>query len=103
MKIASDLGIELKVAYEVRSISAMKSLVMRGAADCILPAFAVLDEVRDGTLVARPIVTPSVRRTLFLASSKQRGPFRNGAGLTSAVRSSLQGMINSLGALAHPL
>jgi LysR family nitrogen assimilation transcriptional regulator len=103
LRIASDLGIEVKVAYEVRSISAMKSLVTRGAADCILPAFAVLNEVRDGTLVARPIVSPPVRRTLFLASSKQRGPFRNSAGLTDAVRLSLQGMVDSLGPLAHPL
>jgi LysR family nitrogen assimilation transcriptional regulator len=81
----------------------MKSLVTRGAADCILPAFAVLNEVRDGTLVARPIVSPPVRRTLFLASSKQRGPFRNSAGLTDAVHLSLQGMVDSLGPLAHPL
>jgi LysR family nitrogen assimilation transcriptional regulator len=102
-RIASDLGIELKVAYEVRSISAMKNLVTRGAADSILPAFAVLNEVRDGTLMARPIVSPPVRRTLFLASSKQRSPFRNGPGLTEAVRASLQGMVESLGPLAHPL
>lgn len=103
LRIASDLGIEVKIAYEVRSISAMKSLVTRGAADSILPAFAVLDEVRDGTLVARPIVNPPVRRTLFLASSKQRSPFRNGPGLTEAVRVSLQEMIDLLGPLAHPL
>ena len=103
LRIASDLGIEVKIAYEVRSISAMKSLVTRGAADSILPAFAVLDEVRDGTLMARPIVSPPVRRTLFLASSKQRSPFRNGPGLTDAVRVSLQGMVDLLGPLAHPL
>lgn len=103
LRIASDLGIELKVAYEVRSISAMKNLVTRGAAASILPAFAVLSEVREGTLAARPIVSPPVRRTLFLASSKQRSPFRNGPGLTEAVRASLQGVVDSLGPLAHPL
>jgi LysR family nitrogen assimilation transcriptional regulator len=102
-RTARDLGLELKVAYEVRSISAMKSLVMRGAASAVLPYFAALDEVRAGKLDARPITMPAVKRTLFLASSKQDGPFKNEAGLTGAVRSSLTGMLDALGPLAQPL
>jgi LysR family transcriptional regulator, nitrogen assimilation regulatory protein len=102
-RTARDLGLELKVAYEVRSISAMKSLVMRGAASAILPYFAALDEVRAGKLDARPITMPSLKRTLFLASSKQHGPFKNEAGLTGAVRSSLTGLLDALGPLAQPL
>jgi LysR family nitrogen assimilation transcriptional regulator len=46
---------------------------------------------------------PALRRTLFLATSKQRGPFKYEAGLTGAVRSSLRGLIAELGPLAHPL
>jgi LysR family nitrogen assimilation transcriptional regulator len=46
---------------------------------------------------------PAIRRTLFLAWSKQTGPFRNEAGLAGAVRTSLGGMIEALGPLAHPL
>ena len=102
-RTARDLGLELKVAYEVRSISAMKSFVARGAASSILPYFSVIDEVKAGVLDARPIVMPSLRRTLFLASSKQRGPFRNEAGLTGAVRTSLKGLLDELGPLAQPL
>jgi LysR family nitrogen assimilation transcriptional regulator len=102
-RTARDLGIDLNVAYEVRSVAAMKSLVQRGAASSILPYFSVIDELRTGTLDARPIVMPALRRTLFLASSKQRGPFRYEAGLTGAVRSSLRGLIAELGPLAHPL
>jgi len=102
-RTARELGLELKIAYEVRSISAMKSLVSRGAASSILPYFSVLDEVQSGKLDARPIIMPSLRRTLFLASSKQSGPFRNEAGLTGAVRASLQGLLDALGPLAHPL
>jgi LysR family nitrogen assimilation transcriptional regulator len=102
-RTARELGLELKIAYEVRSISAMKSLVSRGAASSILPYFSVLDEVQSGKLDARPIIMPSLRRTLFLASSKQGGPFRNEAGLTGAVRASLQGLLDALGPLAHPL
>jgi LysR family nitrogen assimilation transcriptional regulator len=102
-RTARDLGLELKVDYEVRSISAMKSLVMRGAASAILPYFAALDEVRAGKLDARPITMPAIRRTLFLASSKQGGPFKNEAGLTGAVRSALGGLLEELGPLAQPL
>ena len=54
-------------------------------------------------LDARPITMPALRRTLFLAHSKQRGPFRSEAGLTGAVRSSLGGLIEALGPLVHPL
>ncbi len=71
-RAARDMGRELKVAYEVRSIPAMKNLVSRGAAASILPYFSVIDEVRDGKLDARQIVSPSVRRTLsrLLASAQ---------------------------------
>ena len=102
-RTARDLGLDLKVAYEVRSISAMKSLVMRGAASAVLPYFAVLDEMRSQKLDARPITMPAIKRTLFLASSKQRGPFKSEAGLTGAVRSSLTGLLDALGPLAQPL
>jgi LysR family nitrogen assimilation transcriptional regulator len=102
-QLARDLGLELKVAYEVRSGSAMKSLVSRGMASTIIPYSLVLDEVRAGKLDAYPIVTPAVRHTLFLASSTQRGPFRNEAGLRGAVRSSLKGYLETLGPLAEPL
>jgi LysR family nitrogen assimilation transcriptional regulator len=102
-RTARDLGLDLKVAYEVRSVSAMKNLVARGAASSILPYFAVLAEVKAGTLDARPIVMPALRRTLFLASLKQTGPFRSEAGLTGAVRQSLQGLLDNLGPLAQPL
>jgi LysR family nitrogen assimilation transcriptional regulator len=102
-RTARDLGLVVKIAHEVRSVSAMKSLVCRGAAASILPYFAVIDEVRTGTLDARPITMPALRRTLYLASLAQGRHFRNEAALTGAVRSSLMGLVELLGPLAHPL
>jgi len=102
-RVARELGLELSVAYEVRSVSAMKSLVGHGAAASILPLFSVMDEVRNGTLVARPIVRPPVMRTLFLASSSERAPFRNQQALTDAIQSAVQGLLDRLGPLGHPL
>ncbi|MGD9921721.1 MAG: LysR family transcriptional regulator [Pseudorhodoplanes sp.] len=102
-KAAREMKRELRIAYEVRSISAMKSLVGRGAASAVLPYFAVIDEVRDGRLDARQITEPSIRRTLYLATSSQRGPFQNADGLASAIRGSLAIVTDALGPLAHPL
>jgi LysR family nitrogen assimilation transcriptional regulator len=100
---ARDIGASLTVAHDVRSIAAMKSLAIRGTASCILPLAAVSDEVAAGTLEARPIVAPAVRRTLFLASSAQRPALRCHRPLAGAVRESLAGLVRLLGPLAHPL
>lgn len=102
-KAAREMKRDLRIAYEVRSISAMKNLVSRGAAAAVLPYFAVIDEVRDGKLDARQIVQPSIRRTLYLATSDQRARFRNEEGLANAIRASLTIVIDALGPLAHPL
>ncbi len=102
-KAARELGLELKVTYEIRSISAMRALAARGAASCILPYVSVIDDVRNGKLLARPITMPPVRRTLFLAASRQRGPFVNEAALTGAVRTCLAPMIDALGPLGQPM
>jgi LysR family nitrogen assimilation transcriptional regulator len=102
-RAARELGLALKIDYEVRSIAAMKNLVIRGAASSILPYASVIDEVRSGKLDARPITMPAIQRTLFLAASKKRAPLRNEAGLTSAIRTSLKCMTDALGPLAHPL
>jgi LysR family transcriptional regulator, nitrogen assimilation regulatory protein len=102
-RTAQELGLEFTVAYELRSVAAMKNLVMRGAASSVLPYFSIAEEVKAGKIDARPIVTPALRRTLFLAYAKSAGPFRNEAGLTGAVRSSLTGLLEVLGPLAQPL
>jgi LysR family nitrogen assimilation transcriptional regulator len=102
-RTAHELGLEFTVAYEVRSVAAMKNLVMRGAASSVLPYFSIADEVKSGKLDARPIITPALRRTLFLARAKSVAPFRNEPGLTGAVRTSLTGLVEVLGPLAQPL
>lgn len=98
-----ELGAELVVAHEVRSISAMKTLALRGMANCVLPMAAVADEVAAGTLSACPIVMPPVRRTLYLVASVQRPELRCHPALTGAVRAALVHLTDLLGPLAHPL
>jgi LysR family nitrogen assimilation transcriptional regulator len=100
---ARSLGSEVRVTHEVRSISAMKSLAIRGAASCVLPLAALSEEVAAGTLVAHPIVAPAVRRTLYLVTATQRPGFRCDPALAAAVGASLGGLFALLGSLAHPI
>lgn len=103
LKAANDLGLDLKVTFEIRSISAMRALAARGVASAILPYASVNEEVQAGKLDARPIIMPTIKRTLYLATSRNRTPFTNEAGLSGAVRASLAGLIEVLGPLGSPL
>ena len=103
MRAARELGAEPKIAFEVRSIPAIKNLILRGAAAGVLPYGLVADEVRAGMLDARPIASPALRRTLFLASSSRRSPFKNELALAGVIRASLGRLAEMLGPLAHPL
>ena len=103
MIAARELGLEPKVKFEVRSIPAIKSLIRRGIVAGILPFGSVMEEVRDGSLDARPIVSPNLRRTLFLASASHRDRFKNELALTGVIRLSLNVLTDLMGSLAHPL
>jgi LysR family nitrogen assimilation transcriptional regulator len=101
LRVAKELGLELKVAYEVRSVSAMKSLVLRGEAVSVLPLFSVAEEVHSGKLGALQIKAPAVSRTLYVTSLRQAATFRNSDRLTDTIRRSLQAMIERLRPIAQ--
>lgn len=103
VRTARELCVEPKIAFEVRSVSGIRNLILRGAAAGVLPYGSVVDEVRDGKLEARPIVSPSLRRTLYLAAFARRVPFRYEPALERVVRASLTGLTDVLGPLVHPV
>jgi LysR family nitrogen assimilation transcriptional regulator len=103
VRTAHELGFEPKIAYEVRSITGIKNLILRGVAAGILPYGSVIEEVRDGKLDARPIVAPPLRRSLFLASSNKRNRFKNELALIGVIRASVSGLTDVLGPLVHPV
>lgn len=98
-----EIGLELNVTYEVRSIAAMKNLALKGVAGAVLPFASVSEEVRSGQLDARQITMPPIRRTLYLVSPSQKPELRNDAAVTAAVRESVTVLLELLGPLAHPL
>lgn len=72
--VAAAAGLALNVALEVESLVQMKEVARDGQHHTVLPFTAVQQEIRQGTLIARRIVRPAVRRRLALALSTARPP-----------------------------
>jgi LysR family nitrogen assimilation transcriptional regulator len=70
--IADRIGSTLNIAYQVQSLRAVKNLVSKSVAASIMPFGAAEGELRSGDLVARPIVSPPVTRTLALLTPRDR-------------------------------
>jgi LysR family nitrogen assimilation transcriptional regulator len=100
---AQAIGAQPNIAFEVRSVPAMKSLILRGAGAGVLPYGAVLAEVGEKRLLARRVTAPALRRTLYLAVRTGAASPRNAVGLRALIRESLGELIATLGPLAHPL
>jgi LysR family transcriptional regulator, nitrogen assimilation regulatory protein len=100
-RAAQDIGVRPNIAFEVRSIPAMKSLILRGAGSGVLPYASVLSEVCEGRLLARRITSPALRRTLYLAVRDGQARLRNEVALRALVRESLGGFVTMLGPLVH--
>lgn len=100
---AQTIGAQPNIAFEVRSVPAMKSLILRGAGAGVLPFGAVMTEVGEKRLLARRVTAPALRRTLYLAGRTGTASPRNAVGLRALIRESLKGLIATLGPLAHPL
>lgn len=70
----AELGKELMIRFEVDSMVMMKELAAEGVASTILPLGAVHREINAGILRATPLLTPSITRTMALATAANR-PF----------------------------
>jgi LysR family transcriptional regulator, nitrogen assimilation regulatory protein len=65
-------GAVLNVAIEVDSLTNMKRLTMEGSLHTVLPRAACLEEIEAGTLVARRIVSPPLRRPIVIVTPRER-------------------------------
>jgi LysR family transcriptional regulator, nitrogen assimilation regulatory protein len=71
-RIAGQARIALNVPVEVDSLTHMKRLVLDGALFTILPWAACRDDIKEGRLVARRIVSPVLRRPVMIAVGQDR-------------------------------
>lgn len=87
---ANESGIELHVAAEIDSVTAMKEMVSKGVGYAILPLGSVKREVEDGRLTARPFQDPGLSRNLYLAYSAKRPASKATAAIRELVRHVVQ-------------
>lgn len=95
-------GIEVRVAYEARSVPAMKNLVRRGVAASIMPYGSAIEELRAGLVVTRRIEPPILRK-LYIAKPAKRPPLRHEAEVDAFLRSTAERVFELLGPLARRL
>ncbi|MDB6180404.1 LysR family transcriptional regulator [Paracoccus fistulariae] len=70
--IAQERKIDLNVVLEIDILPTMLAFVERGLGHTILPLVSVIDHVRAGRLIARPIVRRSIDRRLVLMTPLNR-------------------------------
>lgn len=70
--IAQDRMIDLNVVLEIDILPTMLAFVERGLGATILPLVSVIDHVRAGRLIARPIVRRTIDRKLVLMTALNR-------------------------------
>lgn len=78
--ILSDPEVQERVArksiIELEGLSIMKQVILKGLGCCIHTRAFVAPEVRDGRLIARPIVEPEIKRTVYLSGTRVRSASR---------------------------
>lgn len=72
---AKRLGLRMKLAWEVHSITSMKAMIAQGDAASIMPYSLAAEEIRSGALLARRIDRPALTRTLYVVRPQEREPF----------------------------
>lgn len=75
----------VRITYEAQSNTTMKDIAVRKLAACIMPFGTVSGELAKGTLVARRIYQPTIKRTLYLLRSRRRPVFQNEAAFQDVV------------------
>lgn len=63
---ANERGLVVDIAYEMRSISGIREIILKGMAASIMPYGAVEREVANGTLAVRRIVEPVLMQTMSI-------------------------------------
>lgn len=102
-RTAERLSIPINVAYQVQSMEGIKRLIHHGVANSIMPYGTVAEQVGSGELVARRIVQPLVRRTLYLLSAADRRPLADERPFLAYVERMVTELTAAIGPYAHEL
>ncbi|KAA2211574.1 LysR family transcriptional regulator [Teichococcus oryzae] len=100
---ADKLNVPLRISFEASSVAAIRSLLFREQVATIMAFGSAAEDIQAGRLVGRRIVSPSLRRTLFLARLIRRPLFLNEGALIDLLGRAMSGMVEAMGTLATPL
>jgi LysR family nitrogen assimilation transcriptional regulator len=100
---ASRLSLKLRLAFEVHSVSSMKSLIARGTAASIMPWSLAAEELADCTLHARRIDRPALTRVLYLVEPANRRSIAMEAELSGFLDQVRTRMLERIGPYARSL
>ena len=93
--IAHEERIDLNVVLEIDILPTMLAFVERGLGSTILPLVSVIDRVREGRLIARPIVRRTIDRTLVLMTPLNRPGSRLSSSFADFLTSEVHAMVTS--------
>ncbi|MCP1167814.1 LysR family transcriptional regulator [Limimaricola litoreus] len=93
--ISRDEQIDLDVVLEIDILPTMLAFVERGLGSTILPLVSVINQVRDGRLIARPIVRRAIDRTLVLMSPLNRPGSRLTTSFAEFLKAEVHAMVGS--------
>ena len=100
---AARLSLKLRLAFEVHSVTSMKSLVMRGTAASIMPWSLAAQELSAGKLLARRIDRPALTRMLYQVVPANRPPITADEGIGAFLNSVRIRMLELIGPYARSL
>lgn len=63
---AGKLALIPRIAYEVHSLTSMKTMIMQGAVASVMPYGVVCKELKEGALTGRRILRPTLTRILYM-------------------------------------
>lgn len=96
-------SLTLQAAFEVRSIEIIKTLISRGIAASFMPFGSIRDELKAGTLFARPVTEPQIVRVLCLVRSPEAAALADEAEFVTCVDRAVDLLADRIGGLARRL
>jgi LysR family transcriptional regulator, nitrogen assimilation regulatory protein len=101
--VAARQGLKLRLAFEVNSPAAIKTMVLREGASTIVPYGVAADEIKAGRLQARRIVGQEIVRCLFLMRPAGGRMFQHEAAIDAFMQRMIAKLAVAVGDLVRPL
>jgi LysR family nitrogen assimilation transcriptional regulator len=93
--VCAEAGLTLDVVLELDSMATIKNLVREGEVTTILPFCGIHREVKNGTLAARRIVSPTLTRTLIVGETVRRPKTAATTAVVKCLREEVQRLVDA--------